>query len=185
MNPYDITVTDVGQHQMWTAQHYPFQKPRTFLCSGGLGTMGFGLPSAIGAALAFQDRKVLCITGDGSILLNIQELATLRELNLNVKILILNNSSLGMVRQQQELFYGSRFSESGFISSPDFTMLAASFGIPGFRLDDRRKSDSIFEKFFESAGPALLEIPIQESAKVFPMVPPGKANREMILHSFE
>ncbi|HMZ59126.1 MAG TPA: biosynthetic-type acetolactate synthase large subunit [Leptospiraceae bacterium] len=183
MNPYDITVTDVGQHQMWTAQVYPFQKPRTFLCSGGLGTMGFGLPSAIGASLAFPEKRVLCISGDGSILLNIQELATLRELNLNVKILILNNSSLGMVRQQQELFYGSRFSESGFISSPDFTMLAASFGIPGFRLDDRRESDSLFEIFFESAGPALLEIPIQESAKVFPMVPPGKANREMILSS--
>lgn len=181
MNSYDIAVTDVGQHQMWTAQFYPFQKPRTFLCSGGLGTMGFGLPSAIGAALAFQDRKVLCITGDGSILLNIQELATLRELNLNVKILILNNSSLGMVRQQQELFYGSRFSGSDFLSNPDFVMLASSFGIPGFRLEIGRELDCLLEKFFESDGPALLEIPIQESAKVFPIVPPGKANREMIL----
>jgi acetolactate synthase-1/2/3 large subunit len=122
-----IITTDVGQHQMWVAQAYPFSEPRTFLTSGGLGTMGFGLPVAIGAALAAPDRQVICFSGDGSILMNIQELATLADLKLNVKVIIMNNHHLGLVRQQQELFYGENYFASRFSTSLNFSGLAKQF----------------------------------------------------------
>ncbi|MCE9600164.1 MAG: biosynthetic-type acetolactate synthase large subunit [Spirochaetia bacterium] len=173
----DIITTDVGQHQMWTAQSYPFKLPRTFLTSGGLGTMGFGLPAAIGAALAKPDATVVCISGDGSILLNIQELALLHELQLNVKIVVMDNGHLGLVRQQQELFYEDRISAAQFHSAPDFCSLAQSFGIQAVRLSG---DVSQLKGILETNGPALIHVPLESSLNVYPMVAPGKANREMI-----
>src|SRR5262249_49184892 len=119
-----IVTTDVGQHQMWVAQAWPFREPRTFLTSGGLGTMGFGLPAAIGAALAAPGRRVACISGDGSLLMNIQELAPLADHHLPVAVLVFNNAQLGLVRQQQELFFGRRYAASHFHTTPDFAALA-------------------------------------------------------------
>ncbi|TIH19927.1 biosynthetic-type acetolactate synthase large subunit [Marinifilum sp. JC120] len=175
-----IITTDVGQHQMWVAQGYPFRKPRTLLTSGGLGTMGFGLPNAIGAALAKPDKKVVCVSGDGSILMNIQELATLAEQRLNVKILIMNNNRLGLVRQQQELFFEERFFASSFESNPDFASIARGFGLPSFDLGEQENPELFLRKVLGQDGPCVINIPINFENKVFPMVPPECANREMI-----
>ncbi|MFP4416894.1 MAG: biosynthetic-type acetolactate synthase large subunit [Chitinivibrionales bacterium] len=175
-----IVTTDVGQHQMWVAQAYPFKKPATFLTSGGLGTMGFGLPAAIGAALANPGREVICFTGDGSLLMNIQELATLAELDLNVKIVLLNNETLGLVKQQQELFYDGRSFASSFDAGPDFTAIAANFGIKGFRLERQDERLADLTEALVNPGPSLIEIAIGAQEMVFPMVPPGGANHSMI-----
>jgi acetolactate synthase I/II/III large subunit len=183
-----IITTDVGQHQMWVAQAYPFRRPRTFLTSGGLGTMGFGLPAAIGAALALSDgerlaapkRRVACISGDGSILMNIQELATLAELNLPVAVLVFNNAHLGLVRQQQELFYGQRYAASRFASVPDFAAIARGFGIRGVKIDPNDNSLSEIAAALAEPGPCLIDIPIDDATNVYPMVPPGAANHETI-----
>ena len=141
-SPDTIVTTDVGQHQMWVAQIYPFNNPRTFLSSGGLGTMGFGLPAAIGAAFANPDKPVLCFTGDGSLLMNIQELATLADYKLNVKVIVFNNGSLGLVRQQQELFYSGNYIASNFITNPDFELIARGFGIESINLGDEDRAHS-------------------------------------------
>ena len=186
--PDTIVTTDVGQHQMWVAQAYPVRRPRTLLTSGGLGTMGFGLPDAIGAALALReaegfarpDRRVVCVSGDGSILMNIQELATLAELDLPVTVLIFNNSQLGLVRQQQELFYGRRYEAAHFTSVPDFAALARAFGIRGLRLDPDRDPLGRLAEALATPGPCVVDIPIHEQTNVYPMVPPGAANRQMI-----
>ncbi len=175
-----IITTDVGQHQMWVAQEYPFRKPRTLLTSGGLGTMGFGLPNAIGAALAKPDKKVVCVSGDGSFLMNIQELATLSEQRLNVKVLIMNNNKLGLVRQQQEMFFEERFFASSFESNPDFTSIAGGFGIPAFDLGKQDSPALFLRKVLSQDGPCVINIPIGVENKVLPMVPPECANREMI-----
>ncbi|WP_320175813.1 biosynthetic-type acetolactate synthase large subunit [Maridesulfovibrio sp.] len=175
-----IITTDVGQHQMWVAQGYPFRKPRTLLTSGGLGTMGFGLPNAIGAALAKPDKKVVCVSGDGSFLMNIQELATLAEQRLNVKILIMNNNRLGLVRQQQELFFEERFFASTFESNPDFASIARGFGLPSFDLGEQENPELFLRKVLGQDGPCVINIPINFENKVLPMVPPECANREMI-----
>jgi acetolactate synthase-1/2/3 large subunit len=175
-----IVATDVGQHQMWVAQAWPFRAPRTLLTSGGLGTMGFGLPAAIGAALAAPDRRVICISGDGSILMNIQELATLAELDLPVAILIFNNGHLGLVRQQQELFYRENYAASRFDASPDFAALARAFGIRGLRLDPAEDPYTVLAAALLEPGPCVIDIPIHETTNVYPMVPPGAANRHMI-----
>lgn len=175
-----IITTDVGQHQMWVAQAYPFSHPRTLLTSGGLGTMGFGLPAAIGAALACPSRRVACVSGDGSILMNIQELATLAELDLPVAIAVFNNAHLGLVRQQQELFYGQRYSASRFAQSPDFAAVARAFGLRGVRLDPHRDPLGTLAEALEGSGPCLIEIPIEDETNVFPMVPPGAANHQTI-----
>lgn len=175
-----IVTTDVGQHQMWTAQSYIFRKPGTFLTSGGLGTMGFGLPAAIGAALANPEETVVCISGDGSILMNIQELATLADYNLNVKLFIMNNNHLGLVRQQQELFYHGHLYASRFISSPDFAALGRGFGIRSITLDKNGYTDETLREILQSPGPWLIEVPVDADLNVMPMVPPGKSNREMI-----
>jgi acetolactate synthase-1/2/3 large subunit len=178
--PDTIVTTDVGQHQMWVAQAYPVRRPRTLLTSGGLGTMGFGLPAAIGAALAAPGRRVVCVSGDGSILMNIQELATLAELGLPVAVLIFNNAQLGLVRQQQELFYGRRYAASHFTAVPDFAALARAFGLRGLRLDPDRDPLADLAEALAAPGPCVVDIPIHERANVFPMVPPGAANRQMI-----
>ena len=175
-----IITTDVGQHQMWVAQGYPFRKPRTLLTSGGLGTMGFGLPNAIGAALAKPSKKVVCVSGDGSFLMNIQELATLAEQRLNVKVLIMNNNRLGLVHQQQELFFEERYFASSFESNPDFASIAKGFGIPAFDLGEQENPELFLRKVLGQDGPCVINIPINFENKVLPMVPPECANREMI-----
>ena len=175
-----IVTTDVGQHQMWTAQVYPFKNPRTLLTSGGLGTMGFGLPAAIGAALENPDKQVICFTGDGSILMNIQELATLADLNLNVKIIILNNKHLGLVRQQQELFYGGRYIASKFVTNPDFAAISRGFGIPAYDLSKGTDLIETLKMAIAQVGPVLIDIPVRENENVYPMVKPGAPITEMI-----
>lgn len=175
-----IVTTDVGQHQMWVAQAYPFRRPRTLLTSGGLGTMGFGLPAAIGAALAAPGRRVACVSGDGSILMNIQELATLAELELPVAVCVFNNEHLGLVRQQQELFFGGRYSASRFHLTPDFAAVARGFGVRGVRVEPSADPLAQIAEALAGDGPCLIDIPIHEVANVLPMVPPGAANHQTI-----
>ena len=185
--PADMLVaTDVGQHQMWVAQAYPFQAAGRWLTSGGLGTMGFGLPTAIGAALARPDVPVLCVSGDGSLMMNVQELATLAELGANVKLLVYDNGGLGLVRQQQALFYGERYAASRFVRAPDLCAIARAFGVPAW---DIGEADAIGGEAevrrrlcaeFARPGPALIRLPVHADAHVLPMVPPGAANTEAL-----
>lgn len=175
-----VVVTDVGQHQMWTAQAYPFRRPRQWLTSGGLGTMGFGVPAAIGAALAEPERTVVCFTGDGSLLMNIQELATAAELGCNLKIVLMNNDALGLVCQQQDLFYGRRIYASRFQGGVDFVAAARAFGMPALDLGSAADPAGTLAGALAEPGPCLIHAPIDLEAKVYPMVPPGAANRDMI-----
>ncbi|WP_090440032.1 biosynthetic-type acetolactate synthase large subunit [Natronincola peptidivorans] len=180
VDPDTIITTDVGQHQMWVAQAYPFQKPRTLLTSGGLGTMGFGLPTAIGAALANPDKKIICISGDGSILMNIQELATLADLNLNITVIILNNGWLGMVRQLQELFFQENYYATQFTTNPDFASMAQCFGIKGYDFKDQEDPNHALEKILSGSHPCVINMPIDFRENVMPTVPPGAGNHQMI-----
>lgn len=175
-----VITTDVGQHQMWVAQAYPFRRPRQWLTSGGLGTMGFGMPTAIGAALAAPERTVVCFSGDGSLLMNIQELATLAEEGLNVKIVLMNNNSLGLVYQQQSLFYGKRIFASKYRGAPDFLKIAEGFGVAGVDLDVADNPRAVLAHALSSPGPCLIHASIDREEFVYPMVPPGAANTEMI-----
>lgn len=175
-----IVCTDVGQHQMRTAQAYPFKHPRQWLTSGGLGTMGFGMPAAIGAALAMPDRTVLCFTGDGSIMMNIQDLATAMETNVNIKIILTNNNALGLVRQQQDLFYGKRYYASNYDRAVDFVKIADGFGIKTFDIGQGGDVSALMAEAMAYPGPALIHVPISPDEPVYPMVPPGAANSEMI-----
>ncbi len=177
-----VITTDVGQHQMWTAQVYPFCRPRQWLTSGGLGTMGFGVPAAIGAALACPDRTVVCFSGDGSLLMNCQELATAAEENVNVKIVLLNNNSLGLVHQQQHLFYGRRLFASDYRARVDFVGLARSLGVKAYDLADDDQPAATLARALHEPGPCLIHALIGTEEKVYPMVPPGAANRDMIGH---
>jgi acetolactate synthase-1/2/3 large subunit len=171
-----FVTTDVGQHQMWTAQHYPCTRARQFLTSGSLGTMGFGLPAAIGAALANPGHRVICFSGDGSIMMNIQELATLAEEWLDVTVIVLDNGALGMVRQQQELLFAGNYSACIYRKSADLCAIARGFGIPSFEADDAEwKSGS-----FGGSGPRFVHVRINQDENVYPFVPAGKANIEAI-----
>ncbi|MDE3009509.1 MAG: acetolactate synthase large subunit [Pseudomonadota bacterium] len=172
--------TDVGQHQMWVAQAYPLRRPRQWLTSGGLGTMGFGVPAAIGAALAEPQRTVVCFTGDGSILMNIQELVTAAEEGVNLKIVLMNNASLGLVYQQQSMFYGKRTFASKFQAVPDFIRLAEACGIRAVDLDATQAPGAALTAALRTPGPCLIHASIDRDQKVYPMVPPGAANKEMI-----
>ncbi|QEC48860.1 biosynthetic-type acetolactate synthase large subunit [Baekduia soli] len=175
-----IVCSDVGQHQMWAAQYYHFDRPRKWLNSGGLGTMGFGFPAAIGAAVGNPDETVVCITGDGSFQMNLQELATVSENRIPVKVLILNNGYLGMVRQWQELFWDNRYSQVDMGQTPDFVKLAEAYGVAGVRLT---RKDSLVEDLRAAIaidGPVVVDISVTREENVYPMIAPGAAAREMV-----
>lgn len=174
---------DVGQHQMWVAQYYGFRHPRLHLTSGGLGAMGFGLPAAIGAQLADPGARVINVTGDGSFMINPQELATLRRYDLPVKIVLFDNQYLGMVRQQQELFYAGRYSAVDLSDNPDFVALARAFGIPALRATEASELEAAVEACLQTEGPLLLHLPIAREDNVWPIVGAGRANHEMIRES--
>ena len=171
-----FVTTDVGQHQMWVAQSYPFHRADRWLTSGGLGTMGFGLPAAIGAALAHPHATVLCFTGDGSLLMSVQELATLAELHANVKVILFDNAALGLVHQQQQLFYGGAVTASRYAKPSDFIAIAKAFGIAAVDID----ATTEWQSLLSTPGPALLRVAIDANAHVLPMVAPGAANVEAL-----
>jgi len=174
-----IIATDVGQHQMWIAQMFPFERPRSLLTSGGLGTMGYGLPAGIGAKFAAPDRKVLVVSGDGSIQMNIQELGTAVQYGVDIKVIILNNHFLGMVRQWQERFYAERYSYSA-MSVPNFVKLAEAYGAHGFRIEKQKELAKTMKEAFATPGPVLIDVVIPKEEAVMPMIPPGGSMSEML-----
>ncbi len=175
-----IITTDVGQHQMRTAQFYPLRHPRTWLSSGGLGTMGFGLPAAIGAAIANPHARVVCFTGDGSLLMNIQEMATAAEQGVNVKIVLTNNYGLGLIHQLQDLFFNSRLFAWNYSHHIDFIRIAEGFGIYAVDLGTSENPQEDLRDALLRPGPALIHVPVDAKDKVYPIVPPGSANSNMI-----
>ena len=175
----DIIVSEVGQNQMWTAQYYCFRKPRTWITSGGLGTMGYGLPASMGVHYARPDKTIFDIAGDGSIQMNIQELGTIAQYKIPVKIAILNNQYLGMVRQWQELFYDRRYSFTE-LPAVDFVKIAQAYGIDGIRVESRDEVQSALKTAINTPGPFMLDFRIEREENVYPIVPPGAANNEMI-----
>lgn len=175
-----IITTDVGQHQMWVAQAYPLCRPRQWLTSGGLGTMGFGLPAAIGAALAEPSRKIVCFTGDGSIMMNIQEMATAAEHNLDIKIILMNNQALGMVHQQQTLMFNEHIVASAYLYQTDFVTIAKGFGLHTCDLNKESDPHAALQAAIDRPGPCLIHALIDVSEKVWPMVLPGDANIDMV-----
>ena len=176
-----IITTEVGQNQMWAAQFYHFDKPNHFITSGGLGVMGFGLPAAIGAKAACPDKMVVDVAGDGSIQMNIQELMTAIESRLDVKIVILNNRFLGMVRQWQEFFYDKAYASTNMENAPDFVLLAQAYGAKGFKCDDPAKVCQTLKMGLETPGTVIMEFIVEREESVYPMVPAGGAITEMLL----
>jgi acetolactate synthase-1/2/3 large subunit len=180
LSPAAIVSCDVGQHQMWVAQHWRFNDPRKHLTSGALGAMGFGIPAALGAQLACPKATVICVSGDGSFLMNVQELATLVRCKAPVKLVLLDNQRLGMVRQWQELFFEQRYAETDLSDNPDFVALAASFGIRAERIDRAGQCEGALQRLLAAPGPALLHVAIETHANVWPLVPPNRNNAQMI-----
>ncbi|HVF94734.1 MAG TPA: thiamine pyrophosphate-dependent enzyme, partial [Sphingomonas sp.] len=180
-----IITTEVGQHQMWAAQHFGFEAPNKWLTSGGLGTMGYGLPAAIGAQLGNPNALVIDIAGEASIQMNIQELATATQYRLPVKIFILNNQYMGMVRQWQELTYSSRYSESYSDSLPDFVKLAEAYGWKGILIEDPADLDGGIAAMLAHDGPVMVDCRVAQLANCFPMIPSGAAHTDMILQANE
>jgi acetolactate synthase-1/2/3 large subunit len=176
-----IISTEVGQNQMWAAQYYHFDEPRKFLTSGGLGTMGYGFPAAIGAQVAFPDKLVIDIAGDGSIQMNIQELATTLQYKLPIKIAILNNGYLGMVRQWQERFYDNVYAHTDIMAAPDFVKLAESYQALGLRAVKNDDVAPVISKALETDGTVVMEFVVEREEGVYPMVPAGASNTDMIL----
>jgi acetolactate synthase-1/2/3 large subunit len=174
-----VVVTGVGQHQMWTAQHYVFTEPDSFISSGGLGTMGFGLPAAMGAKVGNPDKTVWLIDGDGSLQMTVQELGTIAQDNIGVKIAVMNNGYLGMVRQWQDLFHGKRYVATP-LSCPDFVKLADAYCIPALRVERREEVAPALRQAMAEPGPFLVEFMIEPEENVYPMVPPGASVSEIL-----
>ena len=175
-----IVTSDVGQHQMWTAQYYHFPKPRRWINSGGLGTMGFGLPAAMGAKVGCPDQTVVCIAGDGSVQMNMQELATCSQEGIAIKVFIMNNGYLGMVRQWQELFWDKRYSQVDMGQWPDFVKLAEAYGATGIRLDDKHSLVDDMKQAIATEGPVLVDVRVTREENTYPMIPAGQPARNMV-----
>src|SRR2546421_903900 len=175
-----IITSDVGQHQMWCAQYFHFSKPRQWINSGGLGTMGFGLPSAMGAKVACPDRDVVCLAGDGSLIMTVQELATCVDEQIPVKVFLMNNGYLGMVRQWQELFWDRRYSSVEMGASPDWVKLADAFGAVGMRVTDKSELTDAMRTALDTDGPVVLDVHVTKEEKCYPMIPAGQAARDMV-----
>jgi acetolactate synthase-1/2/3 large subunit len=175
-----IITSDVGQHQMWAAQYYGFEKPRRWINSGGLGTMGFGLPAAVGAKVAQPDKDVVCLAGDGSLIMTCQELATCVNEDIPVKVFLMNNGYMGMVRQWQELFWDRRYSSVEMGASPDWVKLAEAFGATGMRCESADELEQAMVHAIEADGPVLLDVRVAQEENCYPMIPPGQAARDMV-----
>ncbi len=178
---HTIVATDVGQHQMWTAQHFIVRRPQAFLTSGGLGTMGYGFPASIGAKLAAPEKRVICITGDGSFQMNSQELATAVYNRLDIIIAIINNSYLGMVRQWQDIFYDKRYSHTLLEGNPDFVKLAEAYGATGMRAKDEHEATAVIEQAMQQKGPVVIDFVVEPEENVYPMVAPNRAINDIII----
>ncbi|HEY5037802.1 MAG TPA: thiamine pyrophosphate-dependent enzyme, partial [bacterium] len=176
-----FVATEVGQHQMWAAQFYKFNKARRWITSGGLGTMGFGFPAAIGVAFAYPNATVIDVAGDGSFQMTLQELAVVKEHDLNVKVVIINNKFMGMVKQWQDLFFDKRYAATSIPSQPDFVKLADAYGIKGYRAETAKETTEVLEEALTKKGPCIVDVMVDEEEHVYPMVPAGGAVKDIVL----